>query len=189
MLEPGITTRIRRVGESVGMSLRLMGICGLALLWAAPVLAAEQFETRLAPSPMTDGQHAGNPGEGRARATLDGNKLTVSADFHGFSSNATAAQLYEGGGIARLGPKAFELTVSQATSGTVSGTVTLNTKQAAALRAGHFYLQVNSQKAPDGNITGWLMPPHPFAGEGVPVEGAGFRPQFDVPPMNGRVAR
>jgi len=186
------------------MSLRLIGICGLicalALLWAVPSLAAgasaaagatnkqEQFETRLAPSPMTDGQHAGNPGEGRARASLDGNKLTVSADFHGLSSNAIAAQLYEGAGIARPGPKAFDLTVAPAMSGTVSGMVTLSSKQAAALRAGHFYLQINSQKAPDGNLTGWLMPPHPFAGEGVPVQGAGFMPQFDVPPMNARAS-
>ena len=74
-------------------------------------------------------------------------------------------------------------------SGTVSGMVTLSSKQAAALRAGHFYLQINSQKAPDGNLTGWLMPPHPFAGEGVPVQGAGFMPQFELPPMNARASR
>src|SRR3954470_14024690 len=95
VLEPCHNNKKPALRELVGMSLRLMGICGLvsalAVLWAAPSLAAgasatagatnqqEQFETRLAPSPMTDGQHAGNPGEGRARATLDGNKLTVSA--------------------------------------------------------------------------------------------------------------
>lgn len=173
----------------VGMSLRLLGLCSLALLISAPAFAAEQFETRLAPSPMTDGQHAANPGEGRARATLDGNRLTVSADFQGLSSSATAAQLYEGQGIAMWGPKAFDLTVTQAAAGTVTGTVTLNAKQVAALRAGHFYVQINSQKAPDGNLTGWLMPPHPFAGEGVPVQGAGFLPQFDVPPIKAKGAR
>jgi hypothetical protein len=179
------------------MSLRFVRLCGfaggltggLALMWAAPASSAEQFETRLATSPMTDGQHAGNPGEGRAKATLDGNKLTVTADFQGFSSNATTAQLYDGAGIAMPGPKAFDLTVTQATSGTVSGTVTLSAKQVSALRAGHFYVQVNSQKAPDGNLTGWLLPPHPFAGEDVPVQGAGFLPQFDVPPMNAKRAR
>src|SRR4051812_31411380 len=167
------------------MSLRLVGFCGLfggwALLWAAPSLAAEQFETRLATSPMTDGQHSANPGEGRARATLEGNKLMVSADFRGLSSNATSAQLNDGQGIAAWGPKAFDLTVTPGTSGTVSGTVTLNAKQVSALKAGHFYVQINSQKAPDGNLTGWLMPPHPFAGDGVPVQGAGFLPQYDVP--------
>jgi hypothetical protein len=156
-------------------------ILGLALLWAAPVFAAEQFETRLARSPMTDGGHAANPGEGRAKAVLDGNKLTVTADFRGLASNATAAQLYEGAGIAAWGPKAFDLTATPGMSGTVSGSVTLSAKQVSALRAGHFYLQINSQKAPDGNLTGWLLPAHPIAAEGEPVQGAGFMPQFDVP--------
>jgi len=163
------------------MSLRLVGICGLALLWGTSAIAAEQFETRLARSPMTDGGHAANPGEGRAKATLDGNKLTVSADFRGLSSNATAAQLYDGAGVAMWGPKAFDLTVTQGTSGTVSGTVSLSARQVSALKAGHFYLQINSQKAPDGNLTGWLLPARPIVGEGVPVEGAGFLPQFDLP--------
>jgi phosphoglycerate kinase len=53
-------------------------------------------------------------------------------------------------------------------------------KQVAALRAGHLYVQVNSEKAPNGNLTGWLLPPHPFAGEDVPVAGPGFLPQYEV---------
>ena len=120
------------------MSFRLTGICGLALLWAAPALAAgasagagatnkqDQFETRLSPSPLTDGTRVNMTGEGRARATLDGNKLTVSADFRGLTTNATTAELYDGPGIAIPGTKAFDLTVTPGTSGTVSGTVTLS---------------------------------------------------------------
>jgi hypothetical protein len=57
----------------------------------------------------------------------------------------------------------------------------LSAKQAAELRAGHIYVRIDSEKAPDGNLTGWLMPPHPFAGEDVPVPGHGFLPQYDVP--------
>ncbi len=51
-----------------------------------------------------------------------------------------------------------------------------------AVRAGHFYILVNSQKAPNGNLIGWLLPPHPFTGEAVPVAGHGFLPQLDVSP-------
>jgi hypothetical protein len=179
------------------MSFRLMGICGLALLWAAPALAAgasagagatnkqEQFETRLSPSPLTDGTRVNMTGEGRAKASLDGNKLTVSADFRGLTTHATTAELYDGPGIATPGIKAFDLTVTPGTSGTVSGTVTLSPKQIAEVRSGHFYVQIDSQKAMDGNLTGWLLPPHPFAGEDVPVAGPGFLPQFDVPPLKG----
>ena len=164
------------------MALRLGGVCALALVWATqPVFAAEQFETRLSPSPLTDGTRVNISGEGRAQAQLDGKTLTVSADFHGLGSAATTAELYDGPGIGIPGPKAFDLTVTQGVSGTVSGSVTLSAKQAAAVRHGHFYVQINSQKAPDGNLTGWLLPPHADPGQDVPVAGAGFLPQFDVP--------
>jgi hypothetical protein len=155
--------------------------CLVALALLATPAFADQFETRLSPSPLTDGTRVNITGEGRTTAQLDGNKLTISGNFQGLANNATTAELYDGAGIAMPGPKAFDLTVTQATSGTVSGSATLTPKQAAALRAGHFYVQVNSQKAPDGNLTGWLLPPHPFAGEDVPVSGPGFLPQFDVP--------
>lgn len=151
------------------------------VLAAAPAFAAEQFETRLSPSPLTDGTRVNISGEGRVRAELDGNKLTVSGDFRGLSSSATAAQLYDGAGIAIPGPKAFDLAATPGPSGTISGTVTLSSKQMAAVRHGHFYVQLNSQKAPDGNLTGWLLPPHADPGQDVPVAGPGFLPQFDVP--------
>ena len=162
--------------------MRLGGVCALALLFTAgPALGAEQFETRLSPSPLTDGTRINISGGGRAKAELDGNKFTLSADFQGLASNATTAELYDGPGIGIPGPKAFDLTVTPATSGTVSGSVTLTSRQAAAVRHGHFYVQINSQKAPDGNLTGWLLPAHPEAGQDVPVPGPGFLPQFYVP--------
>jgi hypothetical protein len=186
------------------MVLRLGGVCLWALVLAAtPALAQgasagpeaaaygratpkkEQFETRLSPSPLTDGTRINVTGEGRARASLDGNTLTVSGDFHGLAGSATTAELYDGPGIAIPGPKAFDLTVTPGMTGTISGTVTLSPRQVAAVRHGHFYVQINSQKAPDGNLTGWLLPPHADPGQDVPVAGAGFLPQFDVPAQSG----
>jgi hypothetical protein len=156
-------------------------MAGLAVLVAACAAHAESFETRLSPSPLTQGTRINITGEGRAQAELDGARLTVTAQFHGLATPATTAALYDGLGIAILGPKAFDLTATQGTAGTISGSVMLTAKQVAALRHGHFYIQLDSQKAPDGNLTGWLLPPHPSAGEDVPVAGAGFLPQFDVP--------
>ena len=71
----------------------------------------------------------------------------------------------------------FDLTVSQAVSGTISGTVTLNAKQITAFRTGKFYIQVDSQKAPDGTIWGWLLPEHIKAGQDEPLLGNWFLPQ------------
>ncbi len=141
---------------------------------------ADDFETRLSPSPLTDGTRISTTGEGRVSASLDGNDLTVKGDFHGLTSNATTAELDDGAGIAIPGIKAFALLATHATSGIVTGQVKLSARQAAALRAGHLYVQINSEKAPEGNLTGWLLPPHAFAGEDVPVAGPGFLPQFEA---------
>jgi len=163
--------------------LRRVGFYILALLAIAPAFSpawAESFDTRLSPSPLTDGTRINITGEGRALVQWDGNILSVSGNFEGLATNATTAALYDGPGIGIPGAKALDLSVTQDKSGMIWGSLTLTRKQLADLRAGHFYVQIDSEKAPDGNLTGWLLPPHPFAGEGVPVSGPGFLPQFDV---------
>ena len=162
------------------MGLRLGGMAILALALAASQAAAESFETRLSPSPLTDGTRVNITGEGRALVTWDGNILSVSGNFQGLAGNATTAALYDGLGIGISGPKALDLSVTQDKSGMIWGSLPLTRKQLADLRAGRLYVQIDSEKAPDGNLHGWLLPPHPFPGEGVPVPGAGFLPQFDV---------
>ncbi len=129
---------------------------------------------------MTDGTRINITGEGRALVQWDGNILSVSGDFQGLATDATTAALYDGPGIGIPGPKVFDVSVTPGTSGTIWGSLQLTRQQVAELRAGHFYVQINSQKAPDGSLTGWLLPPYPFAGEDVPVAGPGFLPQFDV---------
>jgi hypothetical protein len=159
---------------------RHLGMAVLALGFLAAPAAAENFETRLSPSPLTDGTRVNITGEGTALVQWDGNILSVSGNFAGLATNATTAALYDGPGIGIPGPKAFDLSVTEGTSGMIWGSLQLTRKQLADLRAGRYYVQINSQKAPDGNLTGWLLPPHPFAGEGVPVAGPGFLPQFEV---------
>jgi hypothetical protein len=55
------------------------------------------------------------------------------------------------------GPAIFDLTVSAATSGTLSGSVDLTAEQIESLKKGRFYVQLSSEKAPDGNLWGWLL--------------------------------
>jgi hypothetical protein len=165
----------------VGLGRSFSHYAFVALIFGATPALAESFETRLAPAPLTDGTRADVMGEGTAFAELDGNRLTVKGDFQGLTSAATTAHLYDGIRIGAMGPKAFDITVTPNTAGSVSGSVSLSAAQVRAVRAGHFYIQINSQKAPSGNLIGWLLPPHPFAGEAVPVSGHGFLPQLDVP--------
>lgn len=164
------------------LSLKIVACALLGMsLCAASAFVSESFETRLSPAPLNDGTRAFITGEGHVDATLNGRQLTLLGDFHGLAANATTAEIHDGPGIGIMGPKAFDISVSPSVSGTITGTVMLSAKQAADLRDGHFYVQVNSQRASQGNLTGWLLPPHPFAGQDVPVAGPGFLPQFDVP--------
>jgi hypothetical protein len=56
------------------------------------------------------------------------------------------------------GPFIADLTVSPDTSGTLSGTVELNSNQVAALHKGDLYVEIDSAKAPEGDLWGWIMP-------------------------------
>jgi hypothetical protein len=49
------------------------------------------------------------------------------------------------------------LKASPATSGTITGSTELTPALLADLRGGRLYVQVHSEKAPDGNLWGWLL--------------------------------
>jgi len=152
----------------------------LAMVAASPAWA-QAYATRLTAVAYDGAMRANVQGDGRASATLDGKTLTVTGTFTALPSPATSASLYSGTGIGIPGPAILELKLNGQNDGSLSGSFTLNARQLAALKRGHVYVQINSQKAPDGNLWGWLLPDHPFAGADVPVEGHGFLPQLDVP--------
>ena len=128
---------------------------GLGLVWAAAT--EEKFHTRLAPVSMDATMRATVAGTGSTTATLSGTKLAVSGTFEGLVSPATTANLRLSRVAGVRGPAVFDLTVTHATNGSVSGSVDLSSDQVDALRKGRFYIQIQSEKAPDGNLWGWLM--------------------------------
>jgi hypothetical protein len=56
------------------------------------------------------------------------------------------------------GPAIGDLTATAATSGTINGAIELTKQQIDDLAAGRLYLQLHSEKAPDGNLWGWFLP-------------------------------
>jgi hypothetical protein len=50
-----------------------------------------------------------------------------------------------------------DLTISKTTEGTISGSVTLTADQMRALEKQRIYLQIASERAPDGNLWGWFV--------------------------------
>jgi hypothetical protein len=132
------------------------------LILCSPVLLLAQqskaFKTRLAPVPIDMAMQATIAGSGTVSATLTGTKLAVTGTFEGLRSPATTAQLHRSPVRGARGPAIFDLAVtkSDGTSGTLSGTVELSAVQVADLEKGRLYVQLHSEKAPDGNLWGWL---------------------------------
>jgi len=124
---------------------------------AAGAQAPERFKVRLTTVPMDGGMRITVAGNGSATATLAGAKLTVAGSFDGLKSPATTAKL--NGGVARgvRGNPIADLTVTKATKGSITGSVDLTAEQVKGLRDGHLYIEVASEKAPEGNLWGWIL--------------------------------
>ncbi len=166
------------------MTFRLSAFLAGGLALATPAMAAsETYQIFLGPVARSNATQMIALGRGTADATLDGNKLSINGTFGGLVSPATDAHLCQGIGIGVSGTCANDLTVSQDQSGNVSGTIVLNAKQMAALRAGQLYVQINSQKAPApaGNLWGWILIAHKIVEQDVPQQGDWFLPQYDMP--------
>jgi hypothetical protein len=147
--------RIRSTAESAANL--LLGACLLsALLGAAP--AANTFPFRLSPGPRLVGTRADRSGGGSVTATLAGNELTLRGSFNGLLAVPTGAHLLMGSLPGVRGPSIADLTVSPATSGTLSGTVRLDPAQLAAFHKGGLYVEIDSDKAPEGDLWGWILP-------------------------------
>ncbi len=115
-----------------------------AIFLGARVEAApngENYKARLSVVPLDIAMQATVAGQGNLTATLAGNRLTVNGTIQGLRS-----------------PAILDLTVTKATAATISGTVELSPSQLDDLKNGNLYVQVNSERAPDGNLRGWILP-------------------------------
>ena len=117
----------------------------------------ESFQARLTPVPIDVAMQATVAGIGSATALLAGKQVTISGTFEGLRSPATTAQIRRAAKGLR-GPVIFELTVSKAVKGTIGGTFELTPEQIADLTNGRWYAQIQSERAPDGNLRGWFLP-------------------------------
>lgn len=128
-------------------------LCGLSLA----AQSARTYKARLSPVPIDVSMQATVAGAGAVTATLTGNALAINGTFEGLRSPATFAKVHKSPVRGVRGPDLFDLTVTAAPSGTISGTLDLNPQQIADLQAGRLYVQLHSEKAPEGNLWGWLM--------------------------------
>jgi CHRD domain-containing protein len=145
---------IRSTAENAARTF-LLGVCFLGLCSAA---ASSTFHVRLSPGPRLVGTRADRSGSGSVTVTLQGNTLTLEGSFSGLLAVPRGAHLRMGSLPGVRGPLVADLTISPSTSGTLSGTVPLNTEQLATLRKGGLYVEIDTDKAPEGDLWGWIMP-------------------------------
>src|ERR1700732_4970190 len=118
---------------------------------------AESFKAHLSPVPINVSMMSTIAGRGSLTATLRGKQLTIQGTFEGLRSPATSVQIHRAPkGIP--GPAIVNLTdvsVTKAQKGSVSGKLELTPDQVADLQDGRLYVQIQSERAPDGNLWGW----------------------------------
>lgn len=135
-------------------------VCLVLLSAASPGRAAQDastFRARLSTVPIDVAMQSTVAGSGRATATLKGQTLTIDGTFEGLKSSATFGKVHVGPKGIR-GPAVLDLTVTNDTRGTLTGTFDLTPAQLDDLRSSRFYLQLHSEGAPEGNLWGWLLP-------------------------------
>src|SRR4029077_1596395 len=104
---------------------------GAAILWLVHSTGAqsgETFRARLSTVPIDVTMMSTVAGSGSLTAVLAGKKLTITGTFEGLRSPATIARVHRAPKGIR-GPAMFDLALSKATGGTVSGSLELTPAQ------------------------------------------------------------
>jgi hypothetical protein len=134
----------------------LVGMVLLVICAAADAQKSEIYKARLSTVPVDATMLPRVAGSGSLIAVVAGNRLTFNGTFQGLRSPATHASIHVGPkGIP--GPPILDLIVTNATSGNLTGTVELSPSELEALRNAKLYVQIDSEKAPEGNLWGWLL--------------------------------
>jgi hypothetical protein len=129
-----------------------------ASLFVAFAQTREAYKVRLSPVSMDAAMKVNIAGSGSATAVLTGTKLNIAGTFDGLLSPATTAQIHRGSATGVRGPAILDLKISTAIAGTVTGAFDLSADQLESLRKGRLYIQIASERAPEGNLWGWLLP-------------------------------
>ena len=153
----------RRFSLSISVAL-VAGLLWPGLLSFAQ--APQTYQARLSVVPISNAAARNNIDEsptvfaaGNVTATLTGTKLTVAGTFEGFKAPASIAQIRSGSAMGVRGPVLFDLTVTKATKGTISGTFDLSPAQVELLKNRRMYLQIHNDNTPEGALWGWFLNP------------------------------
>ena len=135
----------------------LVAACLVATSVASAGAQSRQYRARLSPVALDVAMQATIAGSGSVMASLNGTTLTLTGNYSGLRTASTVARVHRSPRTAMRGPAIGDLTITPGTSGTIAGTLELTKEQVDDLANGRLYVQLHSEKAPDGNLWGWLL--------------------------------
>jgi hypothetical protein len=135
----------------------LLAAACVAVLVFPLVAQTRTYRARLSPVPLDVAMQATIAGAGAVTGTLLGSTLSLNGTYKDLRTAATAVRLHRGPKTAMRGPSIADLKFAGGTAGTITGTVELTKDQVDDLANGRLYVQLHSEKAPDGNLWGWLL--------------------------------
>ena len=135
----------------------LVAACLAAASVASAGAQSRQYRARLSPVPLDVAMQATIAGSGSVTAALNGTTLTLAGNYAGLVTASTVARVHRGPRTAMRGPAIGDLKITPGTSGTIAGSLELTKEQADDLASGRLYIQLHSEKAPEGNLWGWLL--------------------------------
>ena len=139
----------------------VIAMAALALPASLSAQAGDTYTARLGWVPTTPADRPNVTGKGSATATLAGRKLTIAGTFDGLAAPATVARLHLGIAKGARGSAISDLTITQAASGKLSGSVRSDCRAGRGAEAGQtLYPAAHSAKAcrPDGStLWGWFL--------------------------------
>ncbi len=144
----------RRYFKVPAMALALAALS--FMVQGAQAQKKETFKAWLSATPADARTRASLAGSGTASAVLEGSKLEITGSFKGLLAPATKASLHSAVAAGVRGPAVTDLTISKAMDGTITGSITLTPEQIENLHKGGLYIIIDSDKAPDGVLWGWL---------------------------------
>ncbi len=135
--------------------MRYAAIAAITLSLAAQT--KETYKARLSPVPADARTRADLTGSGTATAMLAGSTLTVNGSFEGLKTPVTTVNLHSAVAAGVRGPAIADLAAPKAINGTITGTIDLTPPQIESLHHGGLYVEIHTEKAPDGALWGWLL--------------------------------
>ena len=118
----------------------------------------ETYKVRLSPVPVEAKTRADITGIGSATATLEGAKLSIAGSFEGLQSPAFWMPRSIRGPLPACAVPQFSISrLPMRPAAPSTPLLDLTPQQIESLKKGKLYIQIDSEKAPDGKLVAWLL--------------------------------